>query len=388
MSVKIREYRSRSKKTTKQEVKAYEVDIRFKWPDGEVYRERVRSPVNSKSGAKAWGEQRQAELLARGRQIHEEVVKREVPTVEEFFPRFIEGYAKANRQKPSGVDSKESHFRNHLLPRFGMKRLDALTDEDVQQLKAAFQDRSVKTVNNCPSTLSMMLKMAVRWKVIDRMPVEIEHLKGADSTVEFYEVEEYERLLEAAGKLGPVQQLVVLLGGDAGLRMGEMIALEWSDVDLKRGLLKVQRSDWKGHVTLPKGGRPREVPLTRALTSALTRNRHLRGERVLYREDGTPVSQQTVRSWMAAAQKRAGLKVTGALHILETRRGLKTPRPETTESSVASGLGFSVPDGIRTRVTGLKGQRPGPLDDGDLCESRGARTPDPRLKRPVLYQLS
>ena len=24
-----------------------------------------------------------------------------------------------------------------------------------------------------------------------------------------------------------------------------------------------------------------------------------------------------------------------------------------------------VPDGIRTRVTGLKGQRPGPLDDGD-----------------------
>ncbi|HYO51879.1 hypothetical protein [Archangium sp.] len=74
-------------------------------------------------------------------------------------------------------------------------------------------------------------------------------LKGAGS-------EEYEWLLEAAGKLGPVQQLVVLLGGDAGLRMGEMIALEWSEVDLKRGLLKVQRSDWKGHVTLLRGGRP------------------------------------------------------------------------------------------------------------------------------------
>jgi integrase len=176
-------------------------------------------------------------------------------------------------------------------------RLDALTDEDVQQLKAALQGRSVKTVNNCLSTLSM--KMAVKWKVIDRVPVEIEHLKGADNTVEFYEVEEYERLLEAAGKLGPVQQLVVLLGGDAGLRMGEMIALEWSGVDLKRGLLKVQRSDWKGHVTLPKGGRPREVPLTRALASALTRNRHLRGERVLYREDGGPQcpSRRSARGW-------------------------------------------------------------------------------------------
>ena len=50
----------------------------------------------------------------------------------------------------------------------------------------------------------------------------------------------------------------------------------------------------------------------------------------------------------------------------------------------------NVPDGIRTRVTGLKGQRPGPLDDGDqqVHESRGNRTPDPRLKRPVLYRLS
>jgi len=40
--------------------------------------------------------------------------------------------------------------------------------------------------------------------------------------------------------------------------------------------------------------------------------------RVLHvpREDGTPVSQQTVRSWMAAAQKRAGFKLTRALHIL------------------------------------------------------------------------
>lgn len=34
--------------------------------------------------------------------------------------------------------------------------------------------------------------------------------------------------------------------------MGAMIALEWNDVDLERGLFKVQRSDWTGHVTLPK----------------------------------------------------------------------------------------------------------------------------------------
>jgi hypothetical protein len=49
------------------------------------------------------------------------------------------------------------------------------------------------------------------------------------------------------------------------------------------------------------------------------------------------------------------------------------------------------PNGIRTRVTGVKGRCPRPLDDGVFsywCEPRRIRTFDPRLKRPVLYRLS
>ena len=41
-----------------------------------------------------------------------------------------------------------------------------------------------------------------------------------------------------------------------------MIALEWGDVDLAKRQLCVQRSDWNGQVTMPKGGRLRYVPLT------------------------------------------------------------------------------------------------------------------------------
>jgi integrase len=37
--------------------------------------------------------------------------------------------------------------------------------------------------------------------------------------------------------------LIVLLGGDAGLRYGEIMALEWRDVDLHKRLVCVQRSD-------------------------------------------------------------------------------------------------------------------------------------------------
>ena len=47
----------------------------------------------------------------------------------------------------------------------------------------------------------------------------------------------------------------VELGGEAGLRCGEMMALEWADVNLAKRRLTVQRSDWKGQVTPTKGGR-------------------------------------------------------------------------------------------------------------------------------------
>jgi integrase len=49
------------------------------------------------------------------------------------------------------------------------------------------------------------------------------------------------------------------------------MALEWQDVDLDKRQLCVERSDWKGHVTVPKGGRLRHVPLTGRVASALAR---------------------------------------------------------------------------------------------------------------------
>jgi hypothetical protein len=42
--------------------------------------------------------------------------KKEVPTLKEFAPKFLENYAKADRHKPSGIASKESIVRIHLVP--------------------------------------------------------------------------------------------------------------------------------------------------------------------------------------------------------------------------------------------------------------------------------
>jgi site-specific recombinase XerD len=56
--------------------------------------------------------------------------------------------------------------------------------------------------------------------------------------------------------------------------------------------------------------------MTDALDTALRAHRHLRGERVLHRDDGEAPRAHHLRDWIEAAQRRAGLRATGALHVL------------------------------------------------------------------------
>jgi integrase len=163
--------------------------------------------------------------------------------------------------------------------------------------------------------------VAVEWKLIRALPCRVKLLKTAVPVVEFYEEPDYERLVAAASTHDPRTLIAVLLGGDAGLRLGEILALEWADIDLGRSQFKVQRAVYEEGedgpvVTLPKGGRPRVVPMTARLKGALSAHRHLRGDRVLYQNDGDPASKWWLKGLIDAAERRAELRRGGRVHIL------------------------------------------------------------------------
>jgi integrase len=258
----------------------WEVDIRVQLPDGSVIRERKKAAASSKQAAQKWAESRERVLLVHGKPKPAKEDVQKVPTLKAFALRFLDGYAKANRLRPSGIASKETVLRVHLAKAVGGKRLDEISTEDVQRLKAALTERAPKTVNNVLTVLSVVLRTAVEWGVIPRVPCSIKLLKAPKSEASFHDFDEFERLVDVA-RFEALALLVVLLGGEAGLRCGEMMALEWTDIDFAKRRLTVARSEWKGHVTMPKGGRIRYVPMTKRLTDTLREARHLRGPRVL-----------------------------------------------------------------------------------------------------------
>lgn len=301
MSVKVRPYRRGG----------WEVDIRVEFPDGSEWRQRKRAPVSSRTAAMRWGEGRERRILMRG--VPKPI--KEVPTLETFAPRFLDGHAAANQHKSGGILHKEIILRVHLIPQLGSKLLTAITTEDVQRLKHRLRHKAAKTVNNVLTVLNTLLKKAVEWNVIERMPCTIRLLKTTPGSFDFYDFAEYESLVVAAAQVDPRAHLIVLLAGDAGLRSGEMRALGWTDVNFDKRQLCVERSDYKGVVSTTKGGRLRHVPMTSRLAKALTAYRHLRGPLVLYRDDGGACTEVTIRELLKRAARRANLRNNGP-HML------------------------------------------------------------------------
>ena len=146
MSVVVKPYR-----------RGFIVDIRVLLADGARFRERRRMQTDSIAAAKRWGLHRERELLINGPPKQ----KKEVPTLAQFAPRFLNEYARANRQKPSGISNKEIVLRIHLLPELGKKRLNKIGTRDVDRIKYLMREKSPKTVNNALTCLSKLLKVAV-----------------------------------------------------------------------------------------------------------------------------------------------------------------------------------------------------------------------------------
>jgi integrase len=323
MSVKVRQYKRGG----------WEVDIRVSLPDGTEVRERRKAPCTSKSAAQKWGEERANHLCRNGMPRE----TKEVPKLEAFWQTYRTDHMVANQLKASTKNGVESVFKVHLVPILGEKRLDEIQATDVQRIKSELSELKASTVNRVLIALRGLLRTAVRWNVITAVPCPIEKLKEPPPAVSFFSFEEYEQLLAGAAEVGAHALAAVLLGGDAGLRRGEVVALERSDLDFSRGVITVARSSWRGIVSTPKGGRSRQVEMTERLRAALLAIRHLRGPSVLCDGAASAITDKTLSRWMRQAKRKAGFKTIG-----KRKNRKKEPEHDDAKSTARVGHGFHI----------------------------------------------
>lgn len=288
-------------------------DIRGRLPNGDRYRRRLVAKVANERqaqefAAKHW-QHVWSETLVSG--------ERRSPRFDDFAERWLREHDTANRHKPSTIRTKRVLLKAHLSA-FDDLKLRQIDAGRVAALKAQLADKglSPKTVNNVLSVLAGLLKSAVEWNELDEAPA-VKLVRTEKKRMEFLSVDVYDRLVVGAASLEDKRALVaILLAGDAGLRKGELTALEWERVDLARRVISVELSETIGIVTTTKGRGWRMVPMTDALRDALLSLPHRTGRVLRGRTRTGGIERKTLTELVKDAERAAGLKATGRLHVL------------------------------------------------------------------------
>lgn len=198
----------------------------------------------------------------------------------------------------------EALLRHDLRAAFGSIPLDEIGPGQVRAFTARLAERGVQA-RGAQNLLRTVLRAAVDVGVLTELP-SFPSLKTSRKLPDAPTAEEIAAMLgHARGWL----RLAIALASYAGLRMGEVRALEVRDVDLAHGLIHVRHALSEDEVTTPKSGHERVVPIAPPLLVALAeavRSKLPRTRLVLNGEGNTP-TRQSVLTRLKALQERQGL---------------------------------------------------------------------------------
>ena len=142
------------------------------------------------------------------------------------------------------------HLDNHILPSPGHIQLRKLTADQVQAFCSQMSKNGLKsgTVRPVHTILDAALQDAVRWKRLTINVCETVKLpRHTQREVQPLDQEQARRLLDAAR--GSRLDCILIVALTTGMRLGEILALRWSDIDLEVRVLQVRHTvDYiKGH---------------------------------------------------------------------------------------------------------------------------------------------
>jgi integrase len=180
-------------------------------------------------------------------------------------------YIEVDRQrKPSTVEGYKVIVRSQLVPAFGEMPIESITTPAIERwlsgLSGAASSRAKALV-----LLHGILKRARKvWGLAGNAAAEVEKPPIARSgEIQVFSPEEVWALVRAAA--GETDAALFLTAAFTGLRLGELLALCWRDVDFTGSVIRVRASYAAGALTSPKSGKVRAVPMAPDVASALAR---------------------------------------------------------------------------------------------------------------------
>jgi len=211
-----------------------------------------------------------------------------MPTFDEYAGQWMRDYARVEC-KSSTVHGYEGVLRQYLRPKLGKKRLDEIKRDDVKALinDLIAKDLSRNTIRNALCVLRAMFNQAIEGGLLESNPASrlgrfTKTAKTAETKGVALTAKEVEQFLNAALEICPEYHPLFLTAVRAGLRRGELVALQWGDIQFGQDeadtnrFMVVQHNYVRREHTTTKSKKARRVDLSRELRRLLIEARDRR----------------------------------------------------------------------------------------------------------------
>lgn len=193
----------------------------------------------------------------------------------------LEEEDRQNNRKISYLSTQKNNYERHIKPYFQNVNLNKLSYENIFEFREYLKTKPKKqndnqhlsnnTINKIIILLKKIFDTGVRKSLIDKNPVEnLRKLPINKKTITFWSVEEFTRFRKLITKDEKSYDLFFTLAFFTGMRMGEILALNWNDINLLTNTIHVTKTAYflnkRNHINSTK---------TRAGTRYITINNKL-----------------------------------------------------------------------------------------------------------------
>lgn len=277
-----------------------------------------------------------------------------------YLSEYVERYLKVSARHSVNIA-----INKHINPLLGSKKVTKLKRLDVQQWVNYLSDQglSPKTVRNYYSALAGMMQFAIDMDIIEDTPCKnIRFPKREATEAVSYTIEEVNALLSALDSVSSDElkyKVGIYIALFGGLRKGEILGLNWEDINFDTGELTISRTRMRANkvgafedtpktekskrtVTVPMEiiDMLRDLQLQQKKTKLLLREKYIDSPAVLRSELGKPLFPDTFHKWFKRFIEKNELKPIGLHGLRHTHASMLASLGED-KVKVSNRLGHS-----------------------------------------------
>ena len=239
--------------------------------------------------------------------------------------------------KSSTIAVYTLHLENHLLPKFGNKK--TLQEQEVQDfvLECLRKGLSLKTVKDMLIVLKMVVKFGAKHGWLQYQDWSIKYpTEQKSKELEVLSISHQKKLMQYVTDNFTFRNLGIYICLSTGMRIGEVCALKWSDIDLGTETIHVNRTIERIYII--EGGERRtelvigtpktknsirEIPISKELMKLIRPLKKLvNDEYFVITNEAKPTEPRTYRNYYKQLLKQLDipdLKFHGLRHSFATR---------------------------------------------------------------------